>query len=53
MRIAKRALTVGLLLLATIQPAPAFVPERNEIWYTDANYGFYALRVTNGVWPHP
>ena len=31
--------------------APAFVPERNEIWYTDANYGFYALRVTNGVWP--
>jgi hypothetical protein len=31
--------------------APAFVPERNEIWYTDANYGFYALRLTNGVWP--
>ncbi|MFY9588058.1 MAG: hypothetical protein WAT66_11445 [Actinomycetota bacterium] len=30
--------------------APAFVPERNEIWYTDANYGFYVLRVTNGVW---
>lgn len=29
----------------------AFVPERNEVWYTDANYGFYALRVTNGVWP--
>jgi hypothetical protein len=31
--------------------APAFVPERNEIWYTDANYGFYTLRVTNGAWP--
>ena len=31
--------------------AAAFVPERNEIWYTDVNYGFYALRVTNGVWP--
>jgi hypothetical protein len=30
---------------------PTFVPERNEIWYTDANYGFYALRVTNGAWP--
>ena len=30
--------------------APAFVPERKEIWYTDANYGFYVLRVTNGVW---
>jgi hypothetical protein len=32
--------------------APAFVPERDEIWYTDVNYGFYALRVTNGVWAH-
>jgi len=30
--------------------APAFVPERGEIWYTDANYGFYTLRVTNGIW---
>ena len=30
---------------------PAFVPERGEIWYSDANSGFYALRVTNGVWP--
>ena len=29
----------------------AFVPERSEIWYTDGNSGFYALRVTNGVWP--
>ena len=31
--------------------APAFVPERGEIWYTDGYSGFYALRVTNGVWP--
>jgi len=31
--------------------APAFVPERGEIWYTDGNSGFYALKVTNGVWP--
>ena len=31
--------------------APAFAPERKEVWYTDANYGFYALRLTNGVWP--
>jgi len=30
--------------------APAFVPERHEIWYTDANYGLFALTVTNGVW---
>jgi hypothetical protein len=31
--------------------APAFVPERNEIWYTDAFQGFYAVRLTNGAWP--
>jgi hypothetical protein len=31
--------------------APAFAPGRKEIWYTDGNYGFYALRVTNGAWP--
>lgn len=33
--------------------APAFVPERGEIWHVDANSGFWALRVTNGVWPFP
>jgi len=31
--------------------APAFVPERGEIWYADGNNGFFAVRVTNGVWP--
>jgi hypothetical protein len=31
--------------------APAFAPERREIWYTDGNYGFFALAVTNGAWP--
>ncbi len=31
--------------------APAFAPERGEIWYSDGFSGFYALRVTNGVWP--
>ena len=30
---------------------PDFVPERGEIWYSDGNSGFYAVRVTNGVWP--
>jgi hypothetical protein len=30
--------------------SPSFVPERGEIWYTDGNSGFYAVRVTNGVW---
>ena len=31
--------------------SPAFVPERNEIWYSDSARGFFALRLTNGVWP--
>ena len=36
---------------AYVMCAAAFVPERSEIWYSDGNSGFYALRVTNGVWP--
>jgi len=31
--------------------APAFAPERGEIWYSDGFSGFYAVRVTNDVWP--
>ena len=31
--------------------APAFVPERGEIWYSDGNSGFHALRIAKGVWP--
>jgi RTX calcium-binding nonapeptide repeat (4 copies)/LVIVD repeat len=27
--------------------SPSFVPERNEIWYTDGFSGFYAVRLTN------
>ena len=33
--------------------APAFVPERKEIWYSDGNSGFYSVRVTNDAWPLP
>ena len=29
----------------------SFVPERKEIWYSDGSRGFYALRLTNDVWP--
>src|SRR5439155_6963141 len=36
---------------AYVMCAAAFVPERGEIWYSDGNSGFYAVRVTNGVWP--
>jgi hypothetical protein len=30
---------------------PAFVPERGEIWYSDGTSGFYALKVSDDVWP--
>jgi hypothetical protein len=29
--------------------APAFAPDRGEVWYTDGNSGFYAMRLTNGM----
>jgi hypothetical protein len=32
--------------------SPDFVPERDEIWYSDGNSGFYVVRLANGVWPH-
>jgi hypothetical protein len=31
--------------------APAFVPERGEVWYSDGLYGFYAVRLDPSVWP--
>jgi hypothetical protein len=30
---------------------PAFVPERKEVWYSEAYTGFYAVKITNGAWP--
>jgi len=30
--------------------APAFVPERREIWYTDQRSGFWAVRVAPQAW---
>jgi len=32
---------------------PAFVPERREVWYTDVNSGFHAVRLNPQVWPDP
>ena len=29
--------------------SPSFVPERNEIWYSDGLSGFYAVRLTGGA----
>jgi len=31
--------------------APAFVPERSEIWYSDGFSGLYGVKVRAGVWP--
>jgi hypothetical protein len=31
--------------------SPSFAPERGEIWYSDGLSGFYAVKLTNGVWP--
>jgi hypothetical protein len=33
--------------------APAFDPGHSQIWYSDGNQGFFAVRLTNGVWPFP
>jgi hypothetical protein len=33
--------------------APAFDPAHGQIWYSDGNHGFYAVHLTNGVWPFP
>lgn len=30
---------------------PSFVPGRREIWYSDGTFGFFAVRITNGVFP--
>jgi hypothetical protein len=32
---------------------PAFVPQRREVWYSDATTGFYALRLDRRAWPDP
>jgi LPXTG-motif cell wall-anchored protein len=36
---------------ADVDGAPAFVPERSEIWHADGNGGFSVLRMADGVWP--
>jgi hypothetical protein len=29
--------------------SPVLIPERSEVWYTDGNSGFYAVRITNSA----
>lgn len=31
--------------------SPSFVPERNEIWYSDGHSGFHVVRLAEGIWP--
>jgi hypothetical protein len=31
--------------------APSFDIKRHEVWYADGDSGFYAVKLTNGVWP--
>ncbi|MDX1668179.1 MAG: hypothetical protein R3194_02065 [Limnobacter sp.] len=45
-----RLLPVPAPASAYAMSAPAFAPERKEIWYSDGYSGFYALKVTNGAW---
>ena len=40
----------GSTLTHWAMSAPTFVPSRNEVWYSDGMYGFYAVRLTNNVW---
>jgi hypothetical protein len=38
---------------AAAMSAPAFVPQRREIWYSDGNSGFWVERLTPAAWPAP
>jgi hypothetical protein len=44
-------LTPGFEASNWAMSSPSFVPERGEIWYSDGFQGFFAVRLTNGVWP--
>jgi hypothetical protein len=41
----------GSLPSAYAMSSPVLVPERNEIWYSDGNSGFHAVKVANRAWP--
>lgn len=47
-------LTTGILQGTTLShwamSAPAFVPERGEVWYSDGLYGFYVLKLDPSVY---
>jgi hypothetical protein len=49
----KPRITPGFEASNWAMSSPSFVPKRGEIWYSDGFQGFYAVRLTNGVWPFP
>jgi hypothetical protein len=32
--------------------APSFDIAHHQVWYADGDSGFYAVKLTNGAWPH-
>ncbi|HSP37170.1 MAG TPA: hypothetical protein VLR26_05410 [Frankiaceae bacterium] len=42
--------TAPLTSGAYAMSAPSFDPARRQVWFADGNSGFYAVRLTNGVW---
>lgn len=36
---------------ASALSAPAFAPERREVWYADGNLGFHVIRLSPSAWP--
>ncbi len=49
----KDRITPGFEASNWAMSSPAFDAENGEIWYSDGFQGFYAVKVTNDVWPLP
>ena len=44
----------GMRALQTaLVPAPAFDPVTRDVWYADANTGFWVERLSTRAWPRP
>jgi hypothetical protein len=43
----------GDVTRAHTSSAIRFIPELGEMWFTNQNTGFHAVKFTNGVWPFP
>jgi hypothetical protein len=43
--------TLPLVSGSYAMSAPTFDVDRRQVWFADGDSGFYAVRLTNGVWP--